>query len=455
MTNLYGILNTGATALKTQQTAISVTGHNIANANTPGYSRQRVNMAANDPLSLQTGQMGTGVRSVEIQRIYNQYLGNQINNESQQLGKWEAQKDPLAQLEMMFNVGEEYGLGGQLNDFWNTWQDLANHPADTAVRNVLVSKSQSLAETFQGMDANISQVAQHMTDNIHGGVNDINAMSAQVADLNRLINQAEMAGQNGNDYRDQRDLLLKDLSAKIDITTSEENGMVSVSVGNNQTLVGNVRSYALTYQDPDYTIETDSGPVPITADQIAGGALRGWMDVRDDRLVQYAGSLNDLAGGLIDAVNTLHSSGTGLDGTQNAFFSGTNAGDIEVNPDIVSDATKIAAAGPGGSIPGDNSLAVAMASLQHQLTMGGNSSTFSSFYQSVVGEIGSDVQQAQMQFTQQKSMAEYLDNYRESISGVNLDEEMVNLIKFQNAYDAAAKIIATVDEMLERVINMV
>ena len=176
MTNLYGILNTGATALKTQQTAISVTGHNIANANTPGYSRQRVNMAASSPISLLPGQMGSGVKTVEIQRIYNQYVTNQINNESQQLGKWEARKDPLAQLEMLFNVGEDFGLSGRLNDFWNTWQDLANHPADTAVRNVLVSKSESLAETFQTMDANISLMAQNMTDNIHGAVNDINQM---------------------------------------------------------------------------------------------------------------------------------------------------------------------------------------------------------------------------------------------------------------------------------------
>lgn len=455
MTNLYGILNTGARALKTQQTAINVTGHNIANANTPGYSRQRVNMAASDPISLLPGQMGTGVKAVEIQRIYNQYVVNQINNQSQQLGKWEAQKDPLAQLEMMFNVGEGFGLSGQLNDFWNTWQDLANHPADTTVRNVLVSKSESLAETFHAMDANILQVAGQMTENIHGAVTDINQMGAQVADLNRLISQAEIAGQNANDYRDQRDVLLKELSAKIDISTSEENGMVNVMVGNNQALVANVRSYDIAFGDPDFTIDTDSGPVAITADEITGGAIRGWLDVRNDRLVQYQDDLNDLAGGLINAVNTLHNSGTGLDGTQNPFFNGTNAGDIVVNPDIAADAAKIAAAGPGGSIPGDNSLAVAIAGLQNELTMSGNTSTFNAFYQSIVSQIGSDVQQAQLQFNQQEAMADYFESYRESVSGVNLDEEMVNLVKFQNAYDAAAKIISTVDEMLERVINMV
>ncbi len=455
MSNLYGILNIGAMALKTQQNAINVTGHNIANANTPGYSRQRVNMAASDPVALSPGQMGTGVKTVEIQRIYNQFVVNQINNQSQQLGQWEAQKEPLAQLEMLFNVGEDFGLSGQLNEFWNTWQDLANHPADTTVRNVLASKSENLAETFHAMDAHISQLAQQMTENINGAITDINQMSAQVADLNRLISQADLAGQNANDYRDQRDVLIKELSAKVDITTSEENGMVNVSIGNNQSLVSNVRSYDLAFGDPDFTIDTDSGPVTIPGDEIAGGAIRGWLDVRDDRLVQYQDDLDDLAGGIINAVNTLHITGTGLDGTQNPFFSGSDASDIEVNPDIVADVAKIAAAGPGGSIPGDNSLAIAIAELQHDLTMNGNTSTFSAFYQSIVGKIGTDVQQAQLQFNQQQTMADYFDSYRESVSGVNLDEEMVNLVKFQNAYDAAAKIISTVDEMLEQVINMV
>lgn len=455
MTNLYSILNTGARALKTQQTAINVTGHNIANVNTPGYSRQRVNMATSDPLSLQTGQLGSGVKATEIQRIYNQFLIHQINDESQQLGKWAAQKDPLSQVEMLFNVGEESGLDSQLNAFWNAWQDLANNPTGITERNVLVSKSQGLAETFQEMNANLEQVAQHMTESIHGAVDEINTMGAQIADLNRLISQAENTGQNANDYRDQRDLLLKELSSKIDITTNESNGMVTVLIGNNNVLVEDVRSWDLSFEDPDYSIQTETGSTTFGSDEIAGGALRGWMDVRDSHILQYMGELDSLAAGLIDSVNTLHVTGTGLDGTQNLFFGGSAANDIVVNADIVADTNKIAAAGPGGSIPGDNSMALAIAGLQHQATMNGNMSTFGEYYQSIVTGIGSDVQQAHTQFNQQKEMADYLDGYRESISGVNLDEEMINLIKFQNAYDAAAKIISTVDEMLDRVINMV
>jgi len=455
MINLYGILNTGAGALKTQQTAINVTGHNIANVNTPGYSRQRVNMATSDPLTLSMGQVGTGVKSVEIQRIYDQFLIHQINNENQQLGRWQAQKDPLAQVEMIFNVGSEYGLGEEMNGFWNAWQDLANNPSGITERNVLVSKSESLAQTFQEINLNLEQVQQNMTENINDAVNEINTLGAQIADLNNLINKAENNGQNANDYRDQRDLLLKELSSKIDVTTEENNGMVTVFIGDNEVLVEDVRSWDLSFNDPDFSIQTESGSATIDADQISGGALRGWLDVRDLIVPGYIGQLDELAAGIIDSVNTLHVTGTGLDGTQNAFFTGTSAGDIAVNSDIIADVNKIAAAGPSGNIPGDNSMAIAIAELQDQLTMNGNMSTFNEFYQSLVSDIGSDVQQALANFTHQKEMAAYLDGYRESISGVNIDEEMINLVKFQIAYEAAAKIISTVDEMLDTVINMV
>ena len=455
MVNIYGILNTGAGALRTQQTALNITGHNIANVNTPGYSRQRVNLANSGPLTLTLGQMGTGVKAVEIQRIFDRFLIHQINDASQQLGRWQAQKDPLSRVETIFNVGSAYGLGEKMNGFWNAWQDLANNPSGITERNALVSKSESLAQTFREVYMGLEKVQQDMTQHINGAVNEINSLGAQIANLNGLINKAERMGQNANDHRDQRDLLLKELSSKIDITTEESNGMVTVIIGDNNTLVEDVRSWDLSFNDPDFSIQTETGPAAIGADQISGGALRGWLDVRDTIIPGYTAQLDELAAGIIDSVNTLHITGTGLDGTQNIFFTGSSAADIAVNSDIVANVNKIAAAGPGGTIPGDNSMAIAIANLQHQSTMNGNTSTFSEFYHSLVTDIGSDVQKAHASFTHQKEMADYLDGYRESVSGVNLDEEMVNLVKFQNAYDAAAKIISTVDEMLDTVMNMV
>jgi flagellar hook-associated protein 1 FlgK len=456
MSGLNGILNIGAGALRTQQTAINVTGHNIANVNTPGYSRQRVNVSANSPLTMKFGQAGTGVNAIGIERSYDRFLNGQINNEIENMGRWQAQSSSLAQVETIFSAGSAYGLDETLNEFWNAWQDLSNNPSGMTERTVLLAKGEGLANAFQEVNTNLGQVQEDLTNSINGATTEINTIAGQIADINRLIGNVEAQGQRANDYRDQRDVLINELSSKIDVTTTEgDNGMMTVRVGNNEVLVEDVRSFDLSFDDPDFTIQTESGSATIDGDDISGGAIRGWLDVRDSVIPGYVNQLNDLAAGIIDSVNTLHVTGTGLDGTQNDFFSGSSASDIAVNSAIVADVNKIAAAGPGGNIPGDNSMAIAIAGLQHQQTMNGNMATFNEFYQSLISDVGSSVQQSATYFTHHKEMASYLDGRREAVSGVNLDEEMVNLVKFQNAYEAAAKIISTVDEMLATVINMV
>jgi len=460
MSNILGLLDIGRGALLAHQKAISITGHNIANVNTPGYSRQRVNLATSLGLTSASGQMGAGVRVSDIQRIYDQFLGSQINTESYNLGKWEAQKSSLERVEIIFDETTGFGLNQAMGDFWNAWQDLANNPEGHTERQVLVAESEIMAETFNKISSDLNQQQNDIDSSIEGAVIEINTIAGQISDLNIKISDIEKSGQSANDLRDERDLLLKELSSMIDISSFEgDDGQVTVLVGNGRPLVQPPYSLSLStvtnasgHEDVVW-VDRDGNSVDITND-ISGGKLKGWLEVRDVKIEDYKTRLDDLASSIITEVNNLHTAGFDLNGAAGgAFFTGTSASDIAVDTNIINDVNLIAASGTGA--PGDNSNSIAIVNLQNGLLMSGGTATYDDFYNSLVSDVGIDAQSAQMNYDHQTAMASSLDNYRESISGVSLDEEMVNLVKFQHAYDAAAKLISAVDEMMNTVMNMV
>jgi flagellar hook-associated protein 1 FlgK len=563
MTDIYGVLSIGSKALSAQQKGIYVTGNNIANINTPGYSRQRLNMASDFPVDSSIGPVGTGVRAIEVERIYQRFLGVQINNETQSLGKWEANKDMLERVEMISDESEGYGLSQVMSDFWNAWQDLTNNPSGPVERSVLVAKSEMLAATFSKNYQDLQTVQTDIDTMIKGNVDEINQLAEKIGSLNQKIVQMEAGGDTANDYRDQRDQLLNDLSEMIDIDSFETaNGAVTVSVGSGQPLVEGTNVYRLSTQvnasghQNIVWVDAADNTVDITG-TISGGKMKGWLDARDLDIRNYLNRLDTLAQGLMEEVNTLHASGYGLDGsTGNDFFTGaatasgvldsaltvtaeeggagniaitlvaggtagsetvttdpvtgdiriaiedgvstqaqiaaalqahssiatvaaaapaavwtlgsgtdsvtlsggSSAAKMKVNPAIVLDDQLIAAAQSfdtvPGDKPGDNGNAIAIANLETAMTMKGNTATFGAYYESYIGDVGNAVQQAASYYDHQDQMVGQLENYRESISGVSIDEEMVNLVKFQNAYQAAAKLIAAADEMMQTVLNM-
>jgi flagellar hook-associated protein 1 FlgK len=471
MPDIYGILSTASRSLLTQQKAIDVTGQNIANVNTPGYSRQRVVMQPNTPINFEPGQMGTGVKAAQIERMYDRYIGGQINRESTNLGQWEAAESALQRIELVFDETSGVGLEQSMSEFWSAWQDLVNNPGGYSERTVLASQSQTLTRTFNNMATNLRQIQEDYDTNISGTIDEINGIAGQIADLNHKISQVEVAGQNSNDYRDQRDLLLKDLSALVDVTTFENDaGQVTVLVGDGRPLVQSPYAWQLGTQtnasglQDVVWLERDGTPTDITS-AIAGGKIKGWLDVRDGYAEDYINRLDTLAQSIVTEVNALHQNGFGLTTdplsgapiTGQDFFvaSGTTAATMAINPVISNDVNRIAAATTAATVPGDNRNAVAIASLQSQATMSGGQASFNDFYSALVGSVGSDVRNASANHDYEDSMVTQLENYRESVAGVSLDEEMINLVKYQHAYEAAARVITTVDEMLNTVLNMV
>lgn len=458
---MLGLLNIGQSALLTQQKAIDITGNNIANVNTPGYSRQRLVIQQGQPVRVNNLTMSTGVTAdPAIQRFYDQFLGAQLRDENERLGRWEAQQKALEKAELMFDEANEYGLSSAMNEYWNAWQDLSNTPAGVAERTSLLSAGQFLATTFNQIYNNLSTLQQDIDTHVDGIAANINDMTDRIAVLNQKISQVEITGHNANDFRDERDQLVFELAEMIDINSFEDgDGNLNIDIANGKPLVNGTSTWDLVTMDnagvQDVFWQASDGSTVNITTNIAGGELKGWIESRDGLLNGYLTQLDDLANSIRNDVNTQHALGFDLNGNAGGtFFTGTGAVDMAVNAAIVADTDLIAAAGPGEGLPGGNTNAIAMANLQNASSAALGGSTFGNYYSSLVGKVGADVQAAEFNQGHQTIMVQSLESYRQEVSGVSLDEEMINLVQFQHAYNAAAKLITTADEMLESLLAM-
>jgi flagellar hook-associated protein 1 FlgK len=463
MSNIFSLMNIAQSSLFTQQKAIDITGNNIANVNTPGYTRQRLNFVQGKPNYSGNQLLGTGVTSEKgIQRFYDQFLNGQLNTQNEGLGRWEAQQDALQKIESLFDEASGFGLGNAMSEYWNAWQGVANHPSGVVERTSLVSAGQYLSETFNQINDGLNSLREEIDQHVDSIVDDINTMTQQIADLNQKITQQEVGGTNANTLRDEREQLVFELSKVIDLQSFEDSdGNLSIAIGNGRPLVEGTATWTLSTTDnggvQNVLWQDSSGTnVDITND-IDSGELKGWIEARDVLLADYTNQLDTLAATIITEVNALHSTGTTLDNVTTTgvdFFGGSTAGTIAVNTTVVADTDLIAAAGAGGSIPGDNSNAISIANLQGDSTLMPGNSTFDDYFSALVGAIGSDVQASGYNHDHQTSMVQNLENRRQEVSGVSLDEEMVNLIQHQHAYNAAAKMITAADDMLSTLMGI-
>ncbi|MBC2711725.1 MAG: flagellar hook-associated protein FlgK [Desulfosarcina sp.] len=464
---IYGMFNVAKTALITQQKALDITANNIANVNTEGYSRQRLNMEQNEPVRYEGGTLSTGVRANRtIQRIYDRFLNSQLADAAAKKGRWQAQRETLEKAELMFDEVSGYGLNNAMSQFWDAWQQLSNNPSGYTERVTLIGESRNMTDGFNKLIRDLHQVQKGSDISVNGAVGDINTLTGEIAELNLKISEIE-AGNNhsANEFRDQRDLKLKELSSLINVNSFEDaDGYLTIVTANGHTLVDRVSSWNLTtglnatgFNDVFW--ESSSGALQNITSDISDGKLKGWIEARDTSIPDYLVRLNDMAQTMITAVNTLHSTGLTLeappDDTGIDFFSGTDASDIAVNTAVVNNSNLVAAALNTEGVPGGNGNAIAISELQNSLSMSGGTAAFGDFYNSLVSDVGRNVSQAKVNSDHQSMVSLQLATYREEVSGVSMDEEMVNMVQFQSAYNAAAKLVNTVDEMLEALIAMV
>jgi len=435
-------LETTLRGILAQQLAIDVTGHNISNANTVGYSRQRATLTPTDPYTVpgtsrppQAGQLGTGVDVSQYQRVRDAFIDIQYRAQTMIQGSADATNDGLQQVQQAFHEPGDQGLNSLLQKYWSAWSDVSNAPENMATRQALAQAAGSLATGFNQVSTQLQTVLGQTGQNVTYTINDVNAMGTQIAQLNDAIAKAEVTGDQPNDLLDQRDVLIDNLSSLGNVTVTPTTlGKVDISIGG-ASLVSGTTSATLA--------ETD-----MTS--LTSGKLQGLIQLRDVTIPGYQAQLDTLASTMISATNTQHAAGFDLTGTAGgAFFTGTDAASIAINPAIMSNPALIAASGNGQ--PGNADNALAMAALRTQSLVG--SSSIDTAYSQLVTKIGSDTQQAQRAADTSSLLVGSLQDRRESVSGVSLDEEMTNLVRFQRGYQASARALTAMDDMLDNLIS--
>jgi flagellar hook-associated protein 1 len=455
MSGLSGILEAAKRAMQSQRFGINVTSHNIANASTPGFSRQRVHLEPTIPLRTQAGMLGTGVRATHIGRIRERFIDQQIRLANDSFGEAEIKYRIISQIESIFNEPSEAGLSAALGRFFNSFQDLALHPEESSARNTVLQQGLLLTQSFNRLSTGLQQLRDDLTNDVHVKVNRINELTKEISRLDIEITNTQAKGFEPADLKDQRDLLIDELSKLANIHASEDNnGSVLISLGG--TVIAS-RAGAVNLR-----VEGDGSTISIInelngrAMNVTGGELSGVLSMYNREVSDLLERLDQLAGKLIGRVNEIHANGYGIGDpppTGISFFEGTDAGNIRINEAILNDIMNIAASADGTA--GSNGNALALSDIPDELLFNDNRLSINQFYNVMISDIGSRINANESIIRSQTMVLNQLEHQRAAVSGVSIDEEMANLIKYQRAYEASARVVRTVDEMFQSIINMV
>ena len=565
--SLIGAFNAGLTGILTTQKAVEITGNNIANVNTPGYSRQIARLSPNSAIKIQGHFVGQGVKLQEITREYDQFISGQLFNQNNILGRESAKNNPLAELERVLNIGKD-SLASDIERFFGAWHDLSQNPGGHVERDRVMYEGKNLLGSFEQTRAELVQIRQNINISLSGKVDEINFKLKEIASLNADIQSKETLGHVANLDRDRRDLLVNDISRLMGAQVYQSGGnQIGVQLPGGVPLVEG--SYAADfkayYEGDSLRFQVKMGDVTIKVNnQNFGGEIRGLLDIRDDVVPQLAQDLDTLQYSLVTNVNNVHEAGHDLNGkTGQSFFSrpfsyqsetgftnhpddittppeanrfktgniningisieinednnsltgirdainnseagvlasvvfdgasyrlsltpksqgtpvtftanlttgaghlnfGNEDGDLESFDEIpgvdkpvvnISSTQQVAAARATRGATGDNTNALAINDLFNSQVVNGKE-TFVEYYGRIASTLGTESKRNTMAFGGARDTLTQLENMRESIVGVSIEQEVLNLTLFQKGFEAAATYISTVDEMMATVLNL-
>lgn len=484
MATFYG-LEIARRSLFLSQKGMEVTGHNIANANTKGYTRQSLVLKAMKPTAFsgtltlnQFAQVGAGADIQELRQIRDSFVDLQYRYEYNGEQEWKAKAEALSFIEDIFNEPTDQGLSAVMTDFFNSLQELSKAPESLEIRTLVTQSAIKLTETIRYQRGKLYELQQQQDKILKIDVEEINNIIEKISDLNKQIFRYEIDGSSANDLRDTRNILLDQLSGYVDINYYENNDgyfrvdingypLVSHDMVNKLEVVPNTANPS----GPDqlYTVRWKDTQQEV---KISGGKLKGLLDIRDgadsDRMgVPYLiQQLDDFAYSIANEINAIHRGGytipeeggtskTGID-----FFvvdGQHSAKTIRVSDDILQSAYNIAASsepvdGSDHEVRGNNANIQAIINLKnrHDLPVVGG---FDNFVQKIISELAVEASHTYNMVENQSILSNSLDNRRQSISGVSIDEEMVNMISYQHAYTAASRMITAIDQLLETLIK--
>jgi len=537
-------------------------GHNIANQETEGFSRQQVRSgtSAPDPTGL-----GGGADAQPTSRVYDKFVQRKILQENPRSEMFKSRGEFLQKIEIIFSETEGNGLHKALNEFWNSWSQLSNQPESEPARMRVKEQSDVLASRFRGMHSQLSGLRKEINGRLVATVNKVNELGQKVAELNRQIFSYEGRQRVANDMRDARNQAIEELSALVDVNSFEDpNGRTTVIIGRDWTLVEGINRYQLDGKMKGGElgmlnidgVSTNDNRRDLTR-TFREGEMAEMLRMRDDTIVEYQKNLDEIAFSLAGKVNKIHASGTGINsaaemmkstfglnsaalnqplpflkdgifqlhlvdphneiletyeievqagkdtlpdivkrlnqtvndpgllqasiegdgslllqsGTDHKFIFGEDqsslaqvlglnsffdtlkgAEDIQLSGHILENTNNISTG--KDLIPGDNRIALEIAKLQTMPTMRDETMTFDEYYNGVLTGMGLKIQRNNTEQAQQESMVKQFKEIRSSISSVNMDEELADMMQYQKAYEASARFINTIDKMMETVINM-
>ena len=433
MAGLLGSLHSARTGMSVSQASIQTTSHNINNINTPGYTRQRVEQSAKSAYSypgynssMGAGQLGTGVEATDVIRIRNTFYDFQYRSESHNYGETSIKYQHYTNMEKIFNEPSDTSISASISNFFASWQELSKNPNDLASKDIMLQNSKYLANNISNIKEKLEKLISQADKKLEDDVTEINDMLNRLKDLDKQIKIIQGSGKSPNDLMDERDKIIDDLSYKVDINKTE----VQEALKTGELKIEKTATGGLLLKDANgKVINNPSGEIQGSIEMI-------------DKIEEYTTKLTELAEGVATGVNKIFNGATGKD-----LFVANNNGNpiIKVNDDVVND-------------PKSWTITTEVASNLYKLkdqkiTIGGENTTIDKFYNGIIQKLGNETQEVIRNEKNQSKVLKEIDNLRLNVSGVSIDEEMVNLIQFQHSYNASAKVISTLDSLLDVVVN--
>lgn len=475
------LLSIGKTGLNASKKSLETTSHNIANVNTEGFSRQKTVQTTNVPISKSGLIQGTGARVTGVTRSHDQFVEKRLNQSTTSHNFFKERAEQLEQVENIFSEVNGDGLNKVLNKFYNSFRELANQPENETIRSVVRDSAEMVAQDFKRIRGSLDNMARQVDGRLEREVEDINQAANSISELNKKIASLEGLGGETGDLRDQRDLLVRQLSESFAIHTyvDEKNNYI-VMAKNVGTLVsgGEVQELAIRGTAKDDSSNNMAGSVEVyfknrpsaaLTERFKGGRLSSMAQVRNQDIQGLQKKIDDIAYDFANSVNAIHRRGhvnreippgaladskgpvTGLD-----FFAvplqRENASlHLDLSEAVKSDLSNISTALEANS-PGDNRIALAISKLQHERIMDNGTATLEESYLQTIGRIGLETGKAKLDREQSEGILVQARSIRERIAGVNLDEETANMVRYQHAYQASAKVMQAAQEMFETVL---
>jgi flagellar hook-associated protein 1 FlgK len=472
MAGLLTALNAGKTSLSVNQKSIEIIGNNISNVNTEGYSRQSADLTPYPSMNFGGFFVGQGVVVSDVSRDHDVFVTNMLQDKSIEFGLQNGQTRALSELERIFNISEE-NISTDVNRFFDSWQELTANPSGLVERDIVIQRGELLSEKFHLTVDDLNKVKDNINDSLISKIDGVNSQIKEVAELNQRIFTIEIQGQSANSARDRRDVLVKQLSSSLGVQTyPDSKGMLAVQLPGGLPLVqGNMPMEIEGQQNGselNLVLHTGGVTRPIGLNNL-GGEFEGLVNIRDQFIPSIKDDLDRLAYEITEAVNTAHSAGAGLDSiTGRNFFSTPNpippppasdpwldaARNISV---VIGDSTHIAAAAaptpPATAAPGDNRNALLISNIGENHLINGIDN-FGAYYGKITASVGIEANQNKLALGGAEDAMIQLQNLRDGLSGVSLDEEMINLIQYQRGFESSAKFLSTIDEMMGSLLNL-